>query len=101
MRKISFESAQAFMSGKDYKGSNTQVFRGDLFLHGNKIAEHNSLFKGDGNTKINITNAGWFSSTTKERLNALPGVHIQQKAGVWFLNGKEWNGEWITVDTNN
>lgn len=30
---------------------------------------------------------------TKERLNALQGVNIVQKNFVWYLNGKEWNGE--------
>lgn len=45
-----------------------------------------------------ITNAGWKSNTTKERLNGLPNVSIQQKKGEWFLNGTAWNGEWIKVN---
>jgi len=44
-----------------------------------------------------ITNAGWQSNTTKERLNGLSGVSIYQKNFQWFLNGKPWNGDWITV----
>jgi hypothetical protein len=30
-------------------------------------------------------------------LNGLDGVSIQQKAGIWYLNGKEWEGELIDV----
>lgn len=97
MRKITQEASHAFDHGYDYKGSNTKVIDGALFLFGHKIAEYESLFKNDGNNNINITNCGYFTATTKERLNGLQGVHIQQKAGVWFLNGQEWNGEWITI----
>ena len=62
-----------------------------MFLHGNKIAE-----KRDG--ALWITNAGWNTVTTKERLNGLDGVTIFQRKHVWYLNGKEWCGEWVTVN---
>jgi hypothetical protein len=42
---------------------------------------------------MKITNAGWRSNTTKERLNGLPNVSIQQKKGDWYLNGEVWNGQ--------
>jgi hypothetical protein len=45
-----------------------------------------------------ITNAGWQSTTTKERLNGLSGVRINQVRGQWYLNGNAWNGEWVNVD---
>ena len=67
------------------KMGNTHTDGQALYLHGNEIARH-----VDGG--FTITNAGWFSSTTKERLNGLPDVNISQKAGTWFLNGKEWDG---------
>ena len=76
MRKITQEASHAFDHEYNYKGSNTQVVDGALFLFGHKIAEYESLFKGDGNRNINITNCGYFTATTKERLNALEGVHI-------------------------
>ena len=100
MRKITSEAKIAFEQGRDYRNGNTEVAGGDLFLFGNKIAEYTSLYKNDGNRDINITNCGYFTATTKERLNALEGVHIVQKAGVWYLNGKEWGGEWITIKNN-
>jgi hypothetical protein len=92
MRKITSESKKALESGKYYKNTNTEVMGGKLFLFGNLIARKDQ----DG---LEITNAGWFSATTRERLNALEGVHIQQKAGIWFLNGVQWDGRWIKINT--
>ena len=69
-----------------HKLGNTKSDGTSLYLHGYKIATHTP----DG---LEITNAGWFTQVTKERLNGLPGVHIQQKDGKWFLNGREWNGK--------
>lgn len=96
MRKITSEAMRAFEDRGNYKNANTEVKKEgpntSLYLHGNKIA-HFSKALGLG-----ITNAGWFTATTKERLNALVGVHIVQKAGVWYLNGLEWSGGWVTVN---
>jgi hypothetical protein len=91
MRQITKAAVAAFLQGFDYKSGNTQVRDNALYLHGNKIAE---LRDGE----LWITNAGWSSNTTKERLNALPNVHIQQKNFVWYLNGYVWNGRWIKVE---
>lgn len=86
MRKVTKEAIESFIKDQPYKKSNTQVypgaFRTYLSLHNNEIA-----YKEDG--RLFISNAGWFSNTTKERLNGLPGVSISQKAGVWYLNGYE------------
>ena len=46
---------------------------------------------------LSISNAGWESNTTKERLNGLPGVSIRQKNWSWFLNGEEWDGNWKRI----
>ena len=59
-----------------------------MLLHNNCIA----TFDHD-NKRLSISNCGWFTPTTKERLNALPDVNIIQKSFKWFLNGKEWNGQ--------
>lgn len=67
-----------------------------LRLHGNVIAERKA-----GTLDLRITNAGWQSNTTKERLNGLPGVSINQKAGQWYLNGEKWDGDWTDVWTIN
>lgn len=99
MRKITHDAVTAFKNGYKFKSGNTEVNSHGYFLHGNKIAEYTSLFI-DSNKDINITNAGWFTTTTKERLNGLPNVHIVQKKGVWYLNGVEWSGAWVTVKNN-
>lgn len=65
-----------------------------MLLHGNEIAYRYN----DPAKTINITNAGWFSNTTKGRLNGLPGVRIQQIKGKWYLNGQLWDGEIIDIN---
>jgi hypothetical protein len=89
-RKITQESVQKFLNGVPFKKSNMEVSReGTIYylkLHGNKIA----ALESDG--KMWISNAGWRSNTTKERLNGLPGVHIKQKNWEWYLNGIQWDG---------
>lgn len=69
---------------------NTMTDGETLYLHGNAIARHTS-------SGITITNAGWPSNTTRERLNGLPGVSVNQKKGKQYLNGKEWSGEWTSI----
>lgn len=95
-RQITIESCNAFMSAREFNKANMSVTVEDnkvkMFLHGNLIARRDV-----GSNDIQITNAGWFSTTTKERLNGLPGVSVFQKKGVWFLNNVEWNGEWTRV----
>ena len=64
-----------------------------LQYHGNTIAIKNRI-----TNKISITNCGWFSNTTKERLNGLKGVNIKQKNFIWYLNGNEWGGELTEIN---
>jgi hypothetical protein len=95
MRKISEEAADALSFGHTYNKSNTKVIKviggTRMYLHGNLIAEKI-------NGILRITNDGWFTNVTKDRLNALPnGVHIQQVKGRWILNGMPWDGKWITI----
>lgn len=105
MRKVTRESINAFLNRDTYYKSNTSVKDEQfktlggiylkntiLYLHGNAIA------KLTPNGKLYITNAGWSTNTTKERLNALPNVRINQKNFEWFLNGRAWNGEWTNPE---
>jgi hypothetical protein len=97
MRKITEESVQAFMNAEVFNKSNTKVRVLPnvtvLSLFGNDIAwKYN-----DPNQTISISDAGWKSDTTKERLNGIPGVSIQQKKGEWYLNGNEWDGKIIDL----
>ena len=106
MRKITREAVNNFNNNLGpFKKANTEVeYRAliDIFdhifydarvfkLHGNIIAVYNSLHG------LFITNAGWQTNTTKELLNAINGVSIHQKKGLWYLNGKEWDGKPVKV----
>lgn len=99
MRKITKEAVYAFENNQRFNKANTIVNEFGYFLHGNKIAEYTSLFN-DGNKDINITLAGWNTNTTRERLNGLDGVRVTTKLGQAYLNGKEWDDEWITIKRN-
>jgi hypothetical protein len=100
MKKITQNTINAFLNDDQIKIDNTQVIvnanfgdpRTELYLFDNLIAQ-----KRIGSKTIQITNADWKSKTTKERLNALPGVSICQKKGDWDLNGNKWQGDWITI----
>lgn len=93
MNKTTEKIVDAFLSGQAKRTGNDFTNGKQLLLHNNLIAEHRT----DG---LWITNAGWPTRTTKERLNALPNVYIQQKKGKWYLNGDEWDGDWIRVNGN-
>lgn len=92
MRKITILAKLAFENNENFNQSNTIVKVCDnytrLLLFNNEIACKNRI-----TNEIFITNCGYFTNTTKERLNGLQGVNINQKKFVWYLNGKEWNGE--------
>jgi len=98
MRKITEESINAFMNAKRFKKANMSVEVLPnvtlLKLHGNSIAYRYN----DPQRTLSVTNCGWFTPTTKERLNALPNVDIRQKNFKWFLNGKEWDGNKIDIN---
>lgn len=97
MRQITNDSINAFMNAKPFSRQNMKVEVLPnvtiLKLHNNAIAYRYN----DPERTLSITNCGWFSNTTKERLNGLPNVNIHQKNWNWYLNGKEWNGELIDI----
>lgn len=98
MRKVTQNSVNAFMNAQQFREGNTTVEVKEnvtiLKLHNNPIAYKYN----DPEKTLSITNAGWQSNTTKERLNAIPNVSIQQKKGVWYLNNKEWDGKLIDIN---
>ena len=89
-RKITQESVKNFLDGVPFKKSNMSVVReGTIYylkLHDNKIA----ALEADG--RMWVSSAGWHTNTTKERLNGLPGVRVNQKNWDWYLNGQLWDG---------
>lgn len=101
MRKITQQAVNAFIAGRDFNSGNTTVAVNQhdvsMRLHGNLIAVK---YKDSGN--VHITNAGWSSKTTKERLNgildALNVGRIYQRDFVWYWNGEEFpHNEFVKV----
>ena len=97
-RKITQLAVSSFMNNTNFKLSNTEVY--SVQQRGETITEmylFDNLIARKVGKKLFVSTAGWFSVTTKERLNGLPNVSITQKNGVWYLNGKEWNGKLTEV----
>ena len=98
MRKISIDSARAFLNGSKFERDNTKVEISDnnkyayMYLFGNWIARKNLE-----NGNININNCGYSTVTTKDRLNAIISYsgsgheysHIFQKDFEWFISGEQ------------
>lgn len=89
MRQITERIVRAFEGRYEFRIDNSYTDGISLWLHGNEIA------KWEGN--LWITNAGWESRVTMERLNGINGVNITEINGVWYLNGRAWNGAWTNV----
>ena len=100
MRKISEQAADALIFGYAFNKSNTKV---NIVVGGTRMYLHGNLIAEKINSKIRITDFnyrtpnGKRSNATKDRLNAIPNVSIQQVSGNWFLNGNPWDGSWIEI----
>ena len=83
MRKITKESAKAFVNFKPYKKDNTEVLISNiagksigfkdggfsrLYLHGNQIAE---IFDNGTNQTVKIDLCGYHTRITRERINGV------------------------------
>lgn len=104
MRKITRDAVQAFYTSTSFARGNTHVvvepgFKVRLFLHGNEIARKVG-------TKLYISNAGWCTRTTSERLHGLVSqdryctVRIK-KGHMYYTDAwedqKEVTDEWLQV----
>lgn len=83
VRKIDELSARNLYARNTWSMSNTATRDGVLYLHGNQIA------RLDESGRLFVTLAGWNTTTTRARLNALDGVNIRVRAGRPYLNGVE------------
>lgn len=98
MRIISEESAKALYNNRSYTNSNTRVRKGVLYLHLKPIAR----VTDDGG--LEISNQGYSTNVTKERLNAILETflipkYITQRQFAWYWdNGDEFeSNKWIKV----
>lgn len=94
MKIVTKNAVTCFLNKGNGTFNNTHVVTANevskLYLFGNLIAV---LEQG----VLKVTNAGWFSKTTKERLNGLPNVNIRQSKGKWYLNDNFWDGKLTTI----
>jgi hypothetical protein len=97
MKKVTSKAIDAFLSAKKFNSQNTRVIVLPnvtiLTLFGNEIA----YLYNDPERTLSITNCSYFTNTTKERLNGIPGIRINQKNYIWYLNGIEWDGKLIDI----
>jgi hypothetical protein len=94
-RKESGRVVDAFLAKKSIKGKRTHTDGESLYLHGNKIAWHNT----DGS--VHATMAGWGTVTTRERLNTLANrlgaPKFSQRKGTQYHGDKEIGSKDIVV----
>ena len=65
----------------------------DVFLHGNLICSYDPTYYE--NQKVKLFSAGYYTKTTKERLNAILHLHTNGKVRLVQVRGK-----WIIRDQN-
>lgn len=99
MKKITDLAVKNFYNKNSFSLSNTSVevtSSGFVYLKlfGNTIA-------GSDYSGIWITDAGWHTKTTFERLKGLNDVRIHTKKGQVYLNDEKWDGEKVYIDYNN
>jgi len=97
MKIVTKNAVSCFLNGETKTFTNTQVVTENklskMYLFGNLIATLDHNVGG----VMKISNAGWFSKTTKERLNGLPNVNVRQSKGKWYLNDNFWDGKLTTI----
>jgi hypothetical protein len=90
MRKIETLMNEAINKCIDWKNNNTEVIYSPerdasyVYLHGNHIATI-------GDTWLQMFNCGYYTNTTKSRLNAILSAHgngerVYQRAFEWFVS---------------
>ena len=65
----------------------------DVFLHGNLICSYDPTFYE--NQKVKLFSQGYYTKTTKERLNAILHLHTNGQVRI-----KQVRGKWILRDQN-
>jgi hypothetical protein len=90
MKAISMKTAYALLNYHKTKSNNTIVWQDSegshMSLFGNKIA----WVTLDGS--LWVTDCGWVTKTTRDRLSAVLGLPLSIKKGSWVLDGQPWDG---------
>ena len=101
MRVVSRKITKAWREGKRLTVGNTRTDGRNIYLHGNCIVRTTE------SGAVQITTAGWNTSTTRERLNGFLEAAGLRYTGVFNRRGDlyfgthdnrtPWDGEWMTV----
>ena len=90
MKAISKKTAYALLNYNRTKSANTIVWQDSegshMSLFGNKIA----WVTLDGS--LWVTDCGWVTPTTRDRLSAVLGLPLSIKKRSWILDGQPWDG---------
>lgn len=103
MRQVTQQTGNALKQGQSKTVGNTRTDGRHYFLHGNHIAEY-SRDNVTGNPILYLSDAGWRTNTTKERLNGLLELfgipaRLFQKNFTWHIfwyetkQTEEWTGK--------
>jgi hypothetical protein len=96
--RISQKAADAFMNGKAGRVSDNTVITIDGTVVQMRLFENLIALKLSD--RILVSNGGYMvmSNTTKDRLNALPGVSVVVRGKKAYLNGEIWDGSWASIN---
>ena len=90
MKAISKKTAYALLNYNKTKTGNTIVWQDSegshMSLFGNEIA----WVTLDGS--LYVTDCGWVTPTTRDRLSAVLGLPLSIRKGAWVLDGQPWDG---------
>ena len=93
---ISDDAARAFLAGKNWKRSNTEVIANKYGVYLRLFS--NLIAKTEGGT-TSICFQGWRTQTTCDRLEALTGYKFSRRGGFLSCNGKYIDScKWYTLD---
>ena len=100
MRKITEKAVIALMNNKTFKSGNTKVNRLEGTNSTRGLTLHDNLIACMDDNRIFISNAGYKTRVTKERLNGVLlylGLDlIKQREGVWYWQKKVFpTGGWV------
>jgi hypothetical protein len=101
MRKIDHITKDKFDNAIAFKSGNTKVEINEnicLYLHNNLIAYRDSIFNG-----LYITNCGYFTNVTKDRLNSVLdsyGLYIYQNKFRWYITKDRHNKKSLDITDN-
>ena len=97
MKKITKEAVNNFLNAEKYKNSNTEII---VLPNVTMLKLYETIIAyryNDPERTLIIKTGGHNTATTKERLNGIPKVNISTRKGIFYLNGREWDGTEIQI----